>query len=182
MSIRHILSLIPCKKVPREKVKLPKRSMKGACDDQAAPKGRKFVPEEYWTCFSHNPTDQCTKTNEQIMIPLKTASTRFGSFLLVAFILCLSREAARSQLPPLTTVPGSPRLPGKFVWADLVTDDVPAARRFYGRMFGWTFREVGNYTIAANDERPLAGMFQLSSRWRTTTISTGRRAKRPSVQ
>jgi polyphosphate kinase len=45
--IRHILSLIPYKKVPREKVKLPKRSMKGAYDDQAALKGRKFVPEIY---------------------------------------------------------------------------------------------------------------------------------------
>jgi polyphosphate kinase len=45
--IRHILSLIPYKKVPHEKVKLPKRSMKGAYDDQAALKGRKFVREIY---------------------------------------------------------------------------------------------------------------------------------------
>ena len=43
----HILKLIPYKKVPREKVKLPKRSMKGAYDDQASLKGRKFVPEKY---------------------------------------------------------------------------------------------------------------------------------------
>lgn len=57
-------------------------------------------------------------------------------------------------------MPGSPRLPGKFVWADLVTDDVPAARNFYGRLFGWTFRDTGGYFIAANDERPLAGLFQ----------------------
>jgi polyphosphate kinase len=45
--IRHILSQIPYQKVPREKVKLPKRSMKGAYDDQAALKGRKFVPQKY---------------------------------------------------------------------------------------------------------------------------------------
>jgi polyphosphate kinase len=45
--IRHILSLIPYKQVPREKVKLPKRSMKGAYDDQASLKGRMFVPEKY---------------------------------------------------------------------------------------------------------------------------------------
>jgi polyphosphate kinase len=45
--IRHILSLIPYKKVPREKVKLPKRSMKGAYDDQAALTGRKFIPLKY---------------------------------------------------------------------------------------------------------------------------------------
>jgi polyphosphate kinase 2 len=45
--IRHILDLIPCKKLPRDKVKLPKRSMKGAYDDQASLKGRKSVPETY---------------------------------------------------------------------------------------------------------------------------------------
>jgi predicted enzyme related to lactoylglutathione lyase len=63
-------------------------------------------------------------------------------------------------IPPLTTVSGNARLPGKFVWADLVTDDVPAARKFYSALFGWTFRDLGNYTIASNDERPLCGMFQ----------------------
>lgn len=63
-------------------------------------------------------------------------------------------------LPPLNTVSGNPRLPGKFVWADLVTDDVPAAQKFYGGLFGWTFRDLGDYTIAANDERPLCGLFQ----------------------
>ena len=45
--IRHILSLVPYKDVPREKVKLPKRSMKNAYNDQAALKGRKFVPAKY---------------------------------------------------------------------------------------------------------------------------------------
>jgi len=45
--IRHILDLIPYKKVPREKVKLPKRSMKGAYDDHASLKDRKFVPEKF---------------------------------------------------------------------------------------------------------------------------------------
>ena len=37
--IAHILNLIPYKKVPREKVKLPKRSMKGAYDDEASLEG-----------------------------------------------------------------------------------------------------------------------------------------------
>jgi polyphosphate kinase 2 len=45
--IHHILGLIPYKRVPREKVKLPQRSMKGAYDDQATLKGRKVVPEKY---------------------------------------------------------------------------------------------------------------------------------------
>jgi polyphosphate kinase 2 len=45
--IRHLLSLIPHKKLPRPKIRLPKRSMKGAYDDQAALKRRTRVPEEY---------------------------------------------------------------------------------------------------------------------------------------
>ncbi|MEO8594907.1 MAG: polyphosphate kinase 2 [Candidatus Solibacter sp.] len=45
--IAHILDLIPYKKVPREKVKLPERSMDGAYDDQASLQGRKFVPQKY---------------------------------------------------------------------------------------------------------------------------------------
>ena len=45
--ISHLLSLIPYKKVPREKVELPKRTNKGKYDDQATLEDRKFVPEKY---------------------------------------------------------------------------------------------------------------------------------------
>jgi polyphosphate kinase 2 len=45
--ISHLLSVIPHGNAPREKVKLPKRKQKGAYDDQAILKGRKFVPEKY---------------------------------------------------------------------------------------------------------------------------------------
>ena len=45
--ISHLLSLIPYKKVQREKVKLPKRSKEGAYDDQATLKTRRFVPKKY---------------------------------------------------------------------------------------------------------------------------------------
>ncbi len=45
--IAHLLNLIPYKDVPREKVKLPKRSEKNAYDDLATLEGRTFVPEVY---------------------------------------------------------------------------------------------------------------------------------------
>ena len=45
--LHHILGLIPYKKLKREKIKLPHRSMKGAYNDDASLKGRKFVPEKY---------------------------------------------------------------------------------------------------------------------------------------
>jgi polyphosphate kinase len=45
--IAHLISLIPYKRVPREQIKLPKRSKKGAYDDQASLQGRRIVPETY---------------------------------------------------------------------------------------------------------------------------------------
>ena len=44
-AIAHILSLIPYKKLPREKVKLPSRSNKGKYDDTTSIARRKFVKE-----------------------------------------------------------------------------------------------------------------------------------------
>lgn len=45
--ITHLLSLIPYKKLPREKITIPKRTNKGKYDDQASLKGRTFIQEKY---------------------------------------------------------------------------------------------------------------------------------------
>jgi polyphosphate kinase len=45
--ISHLLSMIPYKKAPREKVRLPKRAHKGSYDDSKFLKGRKFVEEVF---------------------------------------------------------------------------------------------------------------------------------------
>jgi len=45
--ISHLLSLIPYQKLPRNAVKLPKRSKRGAYDDRATLEGRRFVPEKH---------------------------------------------------------------------------------------------------------------------------------------
>ena len=42
-----LLSLIPCKKVHKKAVKLPKVSHNRAYDDQATMKDRRFVPEKF---------------------------------------------------------------------------------------------------------------------------------------
>ena len=42
-----LLSLVPTEEVPREKIKLPKRSAKDKYDPEAGLEGRKFVPELY---------------------------------------------------------------------------------------------------------------------------------------
>jgi uncharacterized protein len=82
--------------------------------------------------------------------------------ILLAVLIAMesSSRAAEALLPPLTTVSGNARLPGKFIWADLVTDDVSAARKFYNQLFGWQFLNAGGYYIAMNDSHPIGGMFQ----------------------
>ena len=45
--ISHLLSTIPYRKAPREKIELPERSSKGKYDDQISLKGRRFVPEKF---------------------------------------------------------------------------------------------------------------------------------------
>ena len=52
--IRHLLSVIPHKKLKREKVKLPGREKKDAYDDQTTLKGRKFVPDRYGAAVKGN--------------------------------------------------------------------------------------------------------------------------------
>jgi uncharacterized protein len=95
----------------------------------------------------------------------RIGSAKFSSAALIVLLAVMLAEwstfaGEALALPPLTTVSGNPRLPGKFVWADLVTDDVAAAQKFYSGMFGWTLRNYSGYVIAANDERPLCGMLQ----------------------
>ena len=46
-TIAHVLSVIPYKKLPKEKVKLPGRSTKGAYDDDKAIARRRFVKARY---------------------------------------------------------------------------------------------------------------------------------------
>jgi polyphosphate kinase len=45
--IRQLLSLIPYKQIPRQKIRLPKRSMNGAYDDQRPLRRRRLVPDRY---------------------------------------------------------------------------------------------------------------------------------------
>src|SRR5262245_40877845 len=85
---------------------------------------------------------------------------RWNYWLALCAGLVTSVAAGSPPLPPLTTASGNPRLPGKLVWADLVTDDVLTARKFYAQLFGWKFWELGGYSIALNDGRPLGGIFQ----------------------
>jgi predicted enzyme related to lactoylglutathione lyase len=56
---------------------------------------------------------------------------------------------------------------GRFVWRDLMTRDVVAAKRFYGELLGWRFENVRRadrpYVLARVDATPVAGIVDISS-------------------
>jgi predicted enzyme related to lactoylglutathione lyase len=67
-------------------------------------------------------------------------------------------------LPPLTATATGEHHPGKIVWLELVTPDLAVSERFYGSLFGWTFRELHadgvDYAVASLGEEPVAGLLQ----------------------
>lgn len=67
------------------------------------------------------------------------------------------------ELPPLTQSPAAEH-PGKLIWAELVTPDLAAAKRFYGGIFGWTFHDIRagdtTYAIAKLGDEPIAGLVE----------------------
>lgn len=78
-----------------------------------------------------------------------------------AMLMVLAGGAVAAPAFPPIGSPGQ-HYPGKFVWFDLVTDDLSAARRFYGDVFGWRFLAFGEapgfYTIIENAGRNIGGM------------------------
>ena len=73
-------------------------------------------------------------------------------------------KAATGTLPPLLATASAERLPGKMVFAELVTPDLDGAERFYGGLFGWTFKEVPvrdtRYAEAIVNGAQVAGLIQ----------------------
>lgn len=68
-------------------------------------------------------------------------------------------------VPPINSVPSSQSHPGKFVWWDLMSDDIPSVKKFYSELFGWTYLDIGesdnDYTVVLYDGKPIAGIFRL---------------------
>jgi predicted enzyme related to lactoylglutathione lyase len=87
---------------------------------------------------------------------------------------CLMLVAACATPPPVPLLPPvSPNAtglvaPGKFVWGDLVSQDVEASKTFYGTLFGWTFETNGRYTTVTNRGVPIAGIVKARDKERGT--------------
>jgi predicted enzyme related to lactoylglutathione lyase len=71
-------------------------------------------------------------------------------------------RAAPFEVPALADPANAAHQVGKLVWLDLETTDLPGAKRFYGDLFGWSFRDYHadgvDYTVALVNGRPVAGL------------------------
>jgi len=67
------------------------------------------------------------KTTQSIVMSALTL------FLLVYLTAC------GLTLPPITEQPTGQQHTGKFIWFDLLTDDVAAVKKFYADIFAWEF-------------------------------------------
>ena len=86
-----------------------------------------------------------------------------GTFLLVG---CsgtgiLPSSSDKLLLTPITDSPTNTYHTGKFVWADLLTPDADSARKFYGGLFGWSFKQYGRYTMITSNGKRVAGIVEV---------------------
>jgi uncharacterized protein len=88
-----------------------------------------------------------------------------GRALLVALlglVAAASVAAAPLQLPPLVDPATAEHHAGKVIFVELVTPDLAAAEKFYGGLFGWTFRDTQSgaikYAEASLGGHAVAGM------------------------
>jgi predicted enzyme related to lactoylglutathione lyase len=73
-------------------------------------------------------------------------------------------SALPPKLPAINQTPTGQQLTGKLTWFDLLTDDIGAAKQFYGAVFGWTFADApganGKFSVISIGNERIGGIFQ----------------------
>ncbi len=104
------------------------------------------------------------KLAQRLNVPFKTTLYSFFALLILSTLLILSScTTNRLPLTPITPTPTENSFPGRFVWSDLLTNDLSASQTFYEELFDWTFEKQGNYTVIYNQGRAIAGMVEMKS-------------------
>ena len=90
---------------------------------------------------------------------------------LVAVALAAPVAAAQLQLPAIVEPASQEHHVGKMIFVELVTPDLASAKRFYGGLFGWTFRDIdasgtayAEAMLAGRPERPWRGLISRGHR------------------
>ena len=88
-----------------------------------------------------------------------------GSLLVLCVLTgCAAmKQTTKTELIPITEAPTGIYHEGKFVWNDLITDDVVSAKAFYGPLLGWIFEEMDHYTVIENNGTNIGGIYQVEA-------------------
>ena len=82
-------------------------------------------------------------------------------------VAALAVAGAIGAANPPARAAGDTVEPGRFIWRDLMTKDVAAAKQFYGELFGWRFETTRRgerpYVIARAGTIPVAGIVDISA-------------------
>jgi predicted enzyme related to lactoylglutathione lyase len=82
--------------------------------------------------------------------------------LVIVVLLLAAGCAAVPRWPAISDPPTGVLTSGRWVWVELFTEDVAAAKVFYGEIFGWKFERVGRgddaYTLIHAGDRRIAGI------------------------
>lgn len=86
----------------------------------------------------------------------------FIASALIALITACS--GMQYDLPPVSQAADGQRRPGKFIWHDLVSDDVAGSQAFYSALLGWEFRKLpllsADYWLISLEGRSIGGMVE----------------------
>lgn len=79
-------------------------------------------------------------------------------------VIVVPVAAAQFQLPDVVEPATQEHHVGKVIFVELITPDLAIAKRFYGGLLGWTFRDVNvgprAYAEALLGDQPVGGLFQ----------------------
>jgi len=81
------------------------------------------------------------------------------TLILSLFVISACASTQTPSLPAITSNPTGQYQTGKFVWFDLLTEDVPKAQRFYKELFGWRFAgQPTDYVMIYSGDKPIGGI------------------------
>lgn len=97
---------------------------------------------------------------------LQATGCRTMLILLAAVMIGLSGCASKQpSLPSITQAPTGQHQVGKFVWFDLLTEDVQSAQKFYKELFGWRFKgKSSDYSVIYSGDKPIGGIVGLENK------------------
>ncbi len=125
------------------------------------------IPSHWMTYVSIADADKTAKTAEQLG----------GKMIMAPFdVMQVGRMAVFSDPAGAVFSIWQPKVhigaqivdePGAMCWNELATRDVEAAKRFYGGVFGWTFKtdKTGPYTELRVGERSIGGILKMDPGW-----------------